>query len=334
MSRQPSKTQTAKYFGYYCTAIALPYLLVLGAVYVSMPDRDSQWREQLAQTQFPVSGDEERFDVYPGVRRTLFKGYGRLVGRASSDDLESRIQQELAAQESVGQFVSFDELLLFSKFFPNGIPDGGYGEYREQTVAQQDSSTFTVISPEECVRRDFLVAKVLLKWSDIIRAKAVTGQAAFGLLSQSAEEADSFVINLLQQHIRVYGSNSEVQALYDSLPSTSTVTASRQNALIYEWKNPGSISVSQAFLRYKNLPTKTWLFVERMKADRYRDKATKTLLDYWATGASYNRSIENSPVIRYLLQAKISPGFNEPFHSLTICDQNDRDYRTLTQAID
>ena len=326
MSRQATKFANMKYLGYFCVALIVPYVLVISATYVSLPAERAAWRASLAETRFPGAGESRSVTVLPGSLRYSWKPKSYWIEDDVRAEVKQRIQKELESEDAVGSFVSFDELTHYSPFSTFGLPDGGY------------SQTFGAASEDDHIQRDYLVIRVLLKWSSMVREEAIAGRVSFGVLSGCAEEADAVAIDMLAQHIHVYGMNDQLQEMIDALPSPETMIQSRRYALINEWQHPKKALPRTTFLRHENVPTQAWLFVERMRVDRYRDEATKWLLDYWASNRSSSGSLEHSVVTRYLANAHVpyrilTQESGEPYRRLTVCDSNDRAYRNLKREI-
>ena len=337
MARQLGGKNNWRYLGYYFAAIALPFVIVMGARWVTLPEEDTAWRNRMLAVQLRIAETETQ--ILPGATwsRTSRAPHGfRLGPETSPEDLTARMEQELAAEDTAGAFVSFDEVFYYSAFShvnnSTYLPVGGYRAEpavngfgplgKQNEVTEQDLDEYEA----RCIERDYTTARVFVKWSRMARREAASGRIGFRTLSLCAEEADAFVTTLLTRHLEEYGLTPEIKELYEAMPDRELIQQSRKMSLINSWQiNPSMILGERV-----DLPTQWWLEVERIRARRLADRAVKMVLQEWEAGTNF-ASQDKVTQIHQMLHAV---GIHREVGRLWVCRRFDQDYAILKKRVE
>lgn len=260
----------------------------------------------------------------------------------STNELIDAIKNELADDQAIGGHVSVRQLhnlaALGSKDWQK-YQDSLFGEYTQQlgfgfssgvgeTLSEQakadeppgysDEEVEQLRENESEVR--LLAARVLVKWSTTVREMALAGNASFSQVFGLAETADSQLEPLLSSFEDLYHNEpneaeAELLELFGSLPDKTLVRQSRRISLIRDWQRyaqptESSLQMGRRFAGlYSMAPSQRWLAVERIRSDRYLDKAMKLILSKWDSGQDF-QSLEQTRELDELLQLAYFQGDN------------------------
>ncbi|MEO1524143.1 MAG: ABC transporter permease [Planctomycetota bacterium] len=291
---RPSRSKTDwRFMLYAALAIVLPYLIVLGSRWATMPMADTAWRQRMANFAFeqqeepPVSivaqlgysnsmdpsqalitfnfaEQSQQVSVSP-PRGNRVRNHSLAESLQRDEDFHERVERELAATRSLGEHVSFQELIWTLN--SEGTLDG--------------------LSEEESIAAALRSARVFVKWANLAREEAVAGRVTFRTLDRSGEQAERIAVQLLGDLLQRCGRTPEIEELCNALPSTELVKRSRCCALVTEWNSGNG---SQCFGEYRTVQASWSNFLETPRAKRYAEKAIKLVTDRWGSGTDLSSS--------------------------------------------
>ena len=291
MARPSRHESDWRYLGYAVFAMVLPFILVLGTRWATMPSADKAWRQRMENHRFAETDQAPIAIVAQAPPSSFLSGNSPsnaswTYGREREEAFLERVEKELSDTEAVGAHVSFQGLL----------------------VAPWSTDSTNTLTDEERTSAAIRSARVALKWSNVVRKEAVAGRIRFRTLLESAEPAQVIAVNLLDELIDRVGMTPEIADLCAQLPDEAFVRESRSAALIAEWRSSRG---SQCFGEYSGRRT-TWSdFLERPRARRNAEKAIRLALERW-NGGTQLTARDQSQIVDYLLSA----GFQNPINLL------------------
>ncbi|MCO8124451.1 hypothetical protein NHH03_22115 [Stieleria sp. TO1_6] len=231
----------AKFFSYLVLATVLPYVLVLGFRWVTMPAERPQWRAQMLASVVPEARQNAPpFQLStPPVTLSVAQMQSMQITdrmRRRSEPAMGRLQRELAETTFLGSYVTMAELIEWS---------GSMGD---------DSA-------------EMLVAKVLAKWSRVMREKALAGQVTLRE-AHLADIADQWLVESLERLLADADKSPELAELVDILPDPELARQARLVSLATSWKQLQQGNVEPPWKPKRPLPAQRWLAVERLRYDR------------------------------------------------------------------
>jgi hypothetical protein len=303
-----------RFIGYLAVALLLPYMMVLSIRAATIPAEASQWRGQLLSLELPdrSDGDQPIEIVSPSENEI-----GRLrsswslefyLEQPKNDDFEQRYALEMASADSVGKFVSLGELVARMPSWPRGI---------EQTRQLGASSRLRLAN------RGFELdaARLLLKWSTMVRKAARDGDASFVQLTRVAEQAEQVVATVLDDLVRSSGITPEIEELIGLFPDDDLVLRSRRNSLIAAWqvdqrRDDRSVAFPGA-TRPQRFMVLSWM--EDLRRDRFIDKTVRLAEQSWRSGP-----VKDMGQIPGLLSSAAEANQIEPFGALLLGNTRDK----------
>ncbi|MEL6104561.1 MAG: ABC transporter permease [Planctomycetota bacterium] len=265
MSRPSTQTTDWRFLSYAVLVIVLPYVVVLGTRWATMPSADLAWRKQMESLEFPESA---RPPVAVRVQiPTYLRQSGYAVLRQRDESFLKIVEKELNDTEAIGAHLSTQDL-LWNPWHTNSLtlPDG------DDPLTEEERTAAALRS-----------IRVLLKWANVIRDEAIAGRVGFGTLNQAGEQAQHNAVGGLMQLISREGLTEEIAELCDQVPDVKRVHQSRSAALIAEWQR-GQIFSGPNFGAYKTEASSWNGFVERPRARRLMEKAIRLAIENWGAG--------------------------------------------------
>ncbi|QDV88752.1 hypothetical protein [Planctomycetes bacterium TBK1r] len=282
LSGLTGRDYTARFIGYFALAIVLPYVLVLGIRTATIPAEQTQWRTRMLAYEFPQRpSDDQLVEVHHAAIPELayfWNGFRRdeLLSPPKSDQFDERLDQELASETSVGEFVSFNELIARVPYWPEGH-------------ASSAGASSSVRFGADQLDVELRVARVLLKWSRMVRHEARFGDSSFERLAQISEYAEWIAADILHRHLDEGGMTPEIKELVGMFPEDSLVLESRRNSLIASWKwQAGAASFDRPMSLGDRSPRPHTEFIARiedLRRDRFVDQTVKLAEQHWRSGA-------------------------------------------------
>ncbi|MCS7470540.1 hypothetical protein NZK35_28140 [Stieleria sp. ICT_E10.1] len=283
MAGEKGKDYVVPMIGFIVAALILPYVVVLGARYTTTPAPPIAWRQQMYSIELP------RVDPTADKVAILDPAYVRrletLVLKAvvSPEGRDDRIAKELAATDSIGQHLSFKEVMQIinvRSYYPLQFHQN---DARSNLAAYLEPHVYPPTPRLADAReKQFDAVRVLLKWSRLTREQAVSGGANFNVLMGVAEISDLVAARVLVAYVEQDGVTHQLKELIQLVPDEKLVRESRRNSLIRSWRQYQSKAIGEQFAgEYSHKPTQWWLAVERTRADRYVDELCRFLLDRW-----------------------------------------------------
>ncbi|MDV6032999.1 MAG: hypothetical protein F9B45_23520 [Phycisphaera sp. RhM] len=281
LSGSTGRDYTARLIGYFALAIVLPYVLVLGIRTATIPAEQTQWRTRMLAYEFPQRpADHHRVEIYPAAvpnQDVFWNGFLRdqLLTPPRSDGFDERLAQELATTTTVAEFVSFNELVARIPYWPDG--------YASSVGARGDSfgmgADGLVRFGADQLDLELRVARVLLKWSGMVRQEARFGQTSFERLSRVSEYAEWVAAAILERHLDEHGLTPEIQELADLFPDDALVLESRRNSLIASWQ-------AESLGSRSTLPRTEFIrSIEALRRQRFIDQTVTLAEQHWRAGA-------------------------------------------------
>lgn len=292
---------TGRVCAYAALAVAMPILIMLGMRWATMPSSMTAWQAEMQsladQTYGPRRDMSSPVTIYPNENAVA----ARLTVSDLSSDIDSRLKNELEAEGTIGEFVSlvelsaivmgwnrpaeaFDNAMTMPETFAGasdslpGSPDG------EVSVAGQDSDRIAT------------AIDVLLKWSTLIRKSVIAGQSDLEDLIGYGEPAEYVAVYRLVELLEKQPGDARWVALAKKVPSERLRNESRYRAVISEWQRYRRKGWSES--RYTMFAGDWLLFgnqefaIERVRTDRFVDRATKMLIEQMENGRLFSRPTE------------------------------------------
>ncbi|WP_182866037.1 hypothetical protein [Stieleria mannarensis] len=264
---------TARFVGYFALSLVLPYLLVLGTRIATIPAEQTQWRTRMLAYQFPPrpAGDEP-VEILPAAdpnEDVFWNSHLRveLLQSPKSDRFDERMTQELESERAVGEFVSFDELVARVPYWPApytaGADAGSLGRYGADQLDVE-----------------LRVARVLLKWSRMVREEARYRQVAFERMSEITEYAEWCAADILNRHLDERGMTPEIKELAGLFPDDALVLESRRNCLIRAWQDIATDGNNSALPRTALIRS-----IEKLRRERFVDQIVRLAEQHWKSGS-------------------------------------------------
>ena len=289
-----NRWHSVRYAGFLIGLCLLPYLLVLGFQWLTMPRIDHQWRQSMIQEQAALetlsqtaAATDVDVQFSPDAYRTVHEYQSQYFNETfTRDEIEQRVQQELDDPRSVGAHVSFDELFHYTTFAERGLPEGGYEqkgmpEIGFGPIAEVDDVSDAELAEmaKQARERDLIVAEILLRWSNSVRRAVVTGRLEPRTVEKCADAADRFTVLMLEAHLNAYGKSDRLVDLINRFPSRELARRSRRVAIINRW-NKWHQSGRMFFNgQHSHAPSAWWLGVERERMKRQVDVIARTSLN-------------------------------------------------------
>ncbi|QEF96073.1 hypothetical protein Mal15_00990 [Stieleria maiorica] len=289
MAGEKGKVYVAPMVGFIAAALFLPYVVLLAARYVTTPAPRVAWRQQMYSIELPhVDPTADKVAILdPAYVRRLETL--ALKPAVSQEGRQDRIAKELAATESIGQHVSFKEVMQVLNVHSDSRMQLHQDFARFNLAAYLDPHVYPAAERFDAWRTlQFDAVRVLLKWSRETREQAVRGGVNFNVLMGVAEVADLVAGRVIKAYVDQDGMTPELKELIQLVPQQDLVQQSRRNSLIRSWRQYQSKSLGEQFAgEYSHKPTQWWLAVERARADRYVDELCKYMLDQWESGENF-----------------------------------------------
>ncbi|QDV47391.1 hypothetical protein Enr13x_73000 [Stieleria neptunia] len=282
LSGATGRSDTMRFVGYFALSIVLPYMLVLGIRSATIPAEQTQWRTRMLAYEFPQRPADDRLvEVHRAAIPELayfWNGFRRdeLLLSPKSDQFDERLVQELASETSVGEFVSFNELVARVPYWPEGYaPSAG-------------ASSFSRFGADQ-LALELRIARVLLKWSQMVRHEARFGDSSFERLAQISEYAEWIAAVILNRHLDEGAMTPEIKELAGMFPDDSLVLESRRNSLIASWKwQTGATGFNRPMSLGNRSPRPRTEFIARIEAlrrERFVDQTVKLAETHWRSGS-------------------------------------------------
>ena len=283
MSRPSIPKADWRFLGYATLALALPFCIVLGTRWATMPSVDSSWRQRMVEFDFPSSGRD----------RVAILAQSPLSDRQASSVFERQrdetylqnIEDELKDTEAVGGHVSFQDLI-----WDASARNVGQVSQEQEPLTEQEHTEAAIRS-----------VRVFLKWSNVVREEAIAGRVRFYVLERTAEKAQQIAVELLTQLIERQGMTAEIAELCKQLPDSNLVRESRRSALVVEWRSTRGFQCFGAF----RMSVDSWSnFLERPRGTRYAEKAIRLAMERWGAGVDLTQS-DHERIEQYLSNADL-----------------------------
>lgn len=262
---------------YFALAAVLPYVLFIGGRWVTMPAAETKWRKETLAFTLPERPDASQptmiVDAFPNERDlydtdTLTQKRALVFKDETEDEFEQRLSAEIDAENSIGQFISFDELVVRMPTWP---------------VSQDAARYRNLIKTDhyQKLREDELrIAGVLLKWSTKVRENARYGDSSFDQLTRIAEQADTIASSVLTERVYHDGMTAEIKDVVAKFPSDDLVLQSRRNSLIAYWR-----SDTDPFSVLTVMNIGPWDYLEELRRRRFVDQSVKFAEHGWHSGS-------------------------------------------------
>ena len=336
MSRSKGQRYGWRYARACVVAVAIPFVLVVGTRLATMPSVDEAFRARLAATDFKSEATPEVV-IMPKARRTprtktRLEPSTFMVGNLAwlTDFLEGleesgvvgRCEREIEAVDTVGEHIGFSELI---DTHPTMIPVGGY---RAVCIANL-SMDGTEMPEEEIDKYERLslasahrLARVLVKWSSVVRSQAAVGRVGFDTLNRCAEEADGITIRLLAGLVREYGMTPEVRSIYDQFPDDDLIVRSRSSALVRDWRRDGLTCFGLTVA----VPSAQWMSHEFTRTQRIAERTMESAIKAWENG-------NNSPFDKQFVSDVVEAGLEtSPVERIRGFDAQRKNLRSQIRA--
>ncbi|MCS7470539.1 hypothetical protein NZK35_28135 [Stieleria sp. ICT_E10.1] len=289
LSGSTGRSYTTRFVGYFSLAIILPYLLVLGVRSATIPTEQTQWRTRMLAYQFPPRpADHHRVEIYPAAvpnQDVFWNGFLRdeLLTPPRSDRFDERLAQELAAATTVAEFVSFNELVARIPYWPEGYASSAGARGSSFSMGADGYVRFGA----DQLDLELRVARVLLKWSRMVRQEARFGQTSFERLSRVSEYAEWIAAAILQRHLDERSMTPEIRELAGMFGEDSLVSESRRNSLIASWQaGVTDRDPSLSFGSRSPLPRTEFIrSIEALRRQRFVDQTVMLAEQHWRSGA-------------------------------------------------
>ncbi len=243
---------TFRVIGWTGIAIALPMITVLAIRWSGTPPMMKEWRATMTASEVtPPTRPGTRWSggqpYSPNISITAMQPTS-YADEAIDEDIDGRLEDELADEKGVGRHVTFIEL--------RALINGRGTDEQVRTATE-----------------------VLLKWSRRVREMVVAGEEGLPGLMTVAEPAEQ----MAKRRMAVSGDE-----FTNKLPSEELRRQARRTAVIAEWKNyqrqgwddisgyPTFKSFADGYV-LNQLQNRNW--IEQNRADRNIDRMTKLLLD-------------------------------------------------------
>ncbi len=283
MAGEKGKEYVVPMVGFITLALLLPYVVVLGARYATTPSPRIAWRQQMYSIDLP------RVDPTADKVAILDPAYVRRIetlamkAAVSPEGRDDRIAKELSATDSIGQHLSFKEVMQIINVH-SYYPLQFHQDYAQFNLAAYLQPHVYPPTPQFADAREKQIdaVRVLLKWSRATREQAVDGGADFNVLMGVAEISDLIAALAIHAYVDQDGVTPQLKELIRLVPDEELVRKSRRNTLIRSWRQYQSRTLGEQFAgEYSHKPTQWWLAVERSRADRYVDELCRFLLVRW-----------------------------------------------------
>ncbi len=252
----------------FTTALAvsflLPWVLILGTRYVTMPSERTEWKAQMLAASAAKPTSTEAIEILDSsVAGTL-----ALVESASmseEDDIGSLLQAELDEDHVVGSHVSIRNLVRVLATNEDGYVDP------KSFVEQMAYENVPGLLLTDKGSNHYLAIKVLTQWSNEVRQAMVNRQASYRTLFGVAENADWLVAGLLVASLNEHGRSPELDQLIQSLPSLDVVRESRRVGVQSSYRRFSELDWDflGSYLSNRHAP---WQAIEKMRSKRYVDE--------------------------------------------------------------
>ena len=271
--------------GYTAIAVAVPICVVVGYRIATTPKQDSHWRKQATAAASEI--DCKQGEVIG------FYGYGswhrnpvHSIEPVGYPVFLQSLQDELNAVDSVGDFVSAQEL---------------------RSIQHQ---RFThAVNSVMLTRIRYLGVEVMLKWAAVGRQEAAQGRLGLHTLEGYVEGLEGDAVNMLISPEATKETEKVIRRLVQMIPSKDLRHRSRQVALLREWRRfqePGGKPPRSLFLGQYFPDGYGLTFLEKRRSSRFIDELVKELMDPQKTAA-------NQRVLYYWQQARsVSDGYFNP----------------------
>ncbi len=311
--------------GYTVLAVLVPIVAVQGSRFLTMPERMPRWRAEMLAIDDPaVDAIEQLSNSAWGVPTELAIGLGssQAIDQARTiSDLQALLEQELANDGPVGSYIGYDDIDEYLSF---GSPN------RFQST--QVVNILRAADADQRLQLQLRGIAVLLKWSHTIREHVAAGRLSGWSLSY-ADRAESLAIASLRRLTEQQGTTPELARLVDSIPSQDLRRRSRRIGLIGEWrayqKRPWTVEIDgvsyyhRVFLGTSLAHGLAWNPLERMRADRFIDLATRRTLEQFERGLPSVESEEYRQTKRLWDQAARPQQYSDE-HNYTNLGWNNR----------
>ncbi|MCO8124450.1 ABC transporter permease [Stieleria sp. TO1_6] len=341
MAGNTGRGYVGPFIGYIALAVVLPYVLVLGTRWVTMPAERTAWRQEMLAT--PLSIGDQQVPNMP-IQGSAYGGLlGALANKPWVDEegVQQRIDAELADDDAIGEHISFRELLQIVSPVATSVLTRHHWSTKNNLSLYLNPPVYSLGKQDRADREmQFSALEVLLKWSRQSRRQAVNGNLNFRTLFGVAETADWLTSKTLKAYVDREGVTPDVRELLQQLPDSELVRRSRQQSLIHDWRNYQAIGGS-VFGVYPEMPFQSWLFVERERGKRYLDDLVHFTLDHWKNGQTIESNDEMEKVGEYINGAymELSSYDPAPYNAyVSVPDQllriaeTDRQMKTLRQV--
>ncbi|QEF96072.1 hypothetical protein Mal15_00980 [Stieleria maiorica] len=281
LSGSMGRDYTARFVGYFALALVLPYLLVLATRIATTPAEQTQWRTRMLAYQFPQrpAGDKpiQIFAAGAPNEDVFWNTHLRveLLFSPKSDRFDERMALELESETSVGEFVSFDELVARIPYWPEGYTAGA------------DAGSLGRFGTDQ-INVELRVARVLLKWSRMVREEARLGRAAFQQMSEITEYAEWCAAEILHRHLDEHSLTPKIsRELVGLFPDDSLVLESRRNSLIKSWQYGAAEPDPSTYFGIRpSLPQIEFIrSIESLRRERFVDQTVMLAEQHWRSGS-------------------------------------------------
>lgn len=282
MAGETGRGYVVPFLSYLAFSLILPYVLVLGTRWVTMPAKQTQWRNQMLSMQLPKPEADAKRIAIQNSAVALHIDLSGTRPIIDHEGQEERLSMELAETGVMGEHISSQELLAIVLNKNTNLHHDPSGQSRSARKLQFDA------------------VRVLMKWSRITREQAVVGNADFVEVSNVAESADFVAAEMLVTYLQREGMTPDLEALIDLMPDQNLVRQSRHNSLIRSWRKYQTLGSSFAG-DYNHVPSQWWLGVERMRASRYLDELCQLMLGQWESGdeMAWNQTMQAADVLHH-----------------------------------
>lgn len=271
---------TLRFTGYLLAALIVPHLVIYGIRAATIPADDPQWRARVLAFDMPSRPADlplvEIFSPRSAHEGILYSYYSleHYLERQQYENFEKRFEQEMAATDSVGNHVRMEEIVARMPSWPHGINTA-------RTIAHSGTGRKRMFHRDSELR----MARLLLKWSRMVREQAQYGDATLEQLNEIAEMGEHIVTVVLEDHLDPKSVNPEIQEVIQMFPSDDLVVQSRLNTLIrsyQDYRRRRGISPLAAFARGSSVDRPLILpWLEDLRRDRFIDQTIRLAEQNW-----------------------------------------------------